>query len=310
LVSALVVISSPGAEASARLTRVLALPAPNLPESIAIDQRGNMYMGLPFAGTVVKVTPGGAQVPLASFPSLLPLGVRLDHQDNVFVAVAGSGVWKIPAAGGSPEQLVKQTGSWNGLAFDRRGDLFVSESGGGAIWRLSKHRPFGIWSDSPLLQGTASPGPCGLVHPATPSVGLIGANGIAFNAHGDMFVANTDLGTIVRIRVNPDGSAGGASVFAGPDCDLWGADGIAMDVEDNLYVAANAKGQIDRVTPRRSVQVLAAGAPLNFPSDVAFGRGRGDRTDLFIANFAALPTSSGAPGVLKMDVGIPGRPLD
>jgi sugar lactone lactonase YvrE len=140
-------------------------------------------------------------------------------------------------------------------------------------------------------------------------VGPIGANGIAFNERGDMLVANTDLGTIVRIRVNPDGSAGRASVFAGPDCNLWGADGVAMDVEDNLYVAANAKGQIDRVTPRRTIQVLAAGSPLNFPSDLAFGRGR-DRTDLSIANFAAFPTSSGAPGVLKLDVGIPGRLLD
>jgi sugar lactone lactonase YvrE len=110
--------------------------------------------------------------------------------------------------------------------------------------------------------------------------------------------------------VKPDASAGTASVFAGPACNLWGADGVAMDNEDNLYVAANAKGQIDRVDPSGGVQVLATGAPLSFPSDIAFGTGLGDRKQIFITNFAAFPTSPGAPGVLALDVGIPGRPLD
>lgn len=124
-----------------------------------------------------------------------------------------------------------------------------------------------------------------------------------------MLVANTDLGTIVRIGVNADGTAGTASIYAGPSCDLWGADGIDMDNRDNLYVAANSKGQIDRVNPGGRIEVLAAGAPLNFPADVAFATGRGERTQLFIANFAAITTSTGAPGVYKMDVGIPGRPI-
>jgi sugar lactone lactonase YvrE len=112
--------------------------------------------------------------------------------------------------------------------------------------------------------------------------------------------------------VNPDGTAGDASVFnkTGQDCNLWGADGVAMDNQDNLYVAANAKGQIDRVDPSGHVDVLAAGNPLSFPSDIAFGTGRGLRSDIFISNFAAFPTSPGAPGVLALDVGIPGRPLD
>jgi sugar lactone lactonase YvrE len=112
--------------------------------------------------------------------------------------------------------------------------------------------------------------------------------------------------------MNPDGSAGTASVFSGPACDLWGADGGAMDNADNLYVAADAINQIVRVDPTGHIQVLAAGSPLNEPSDIAFGTGLGDRTELFISNDAAFPTfppSTGAPGVLEMNVGIPGRPI-
>ena len=82
-----------------------------------------------------------------------------------------------------------------------------------------------------------------------------------------------------------------------------------MDNRDNIYVAANSKGQIDRVDPNGNLEVFAAGSPLNFPSDLAFGTGRGERTVMFISNFAAFPTSTGAPGVLKTDAGIPGRPI-
>lgn len=310
LAGVLVVSLATAAQGSADLTRVLTTSFPNLPESIAIDHNGNLYIGMPFTHTVVKVTDGGTPSVIATFPSsTFPLGVRLDNEGNVFVAVVGSGVWEVAAAGGAATQLVNQPGLWNGLAFDHRGNLYVSESHGGAIWRLDKAGTFTMWSGSPLLKGTTSAGPCGLVHPAVPTFGPIGANEIAFNKHGDMLVANTDLGTIVRIPVNPDGSAAPAGIFAGPDCNLWGADGIDMDNEDNLYVAANSKGQIDRVDPSGRVEVLAAGAPLNFPADLAFGRGLGNRKQIFIANFAAFATSTGAPGLLVMDVGIPGRPL-
>jgi SMP-30/Gluconolactonase/LRE-like region len=309
LTGVLIVAFSTTAQASPALTRVLTLSPPDLPESIAIDHQGNMYIGLPFASKVLKVSPVGTQSTVATFSaSTLPLGVRLDSAGDVFVAVVGSGVWEVPA-GGSLTQLVNQPGFWNGLAFDHRGNLFVSESHGGAIWRISKDGGFSMWSASSLLQGTVLPGPCGLVHPTVPVVGPIGANGIAFNKHGDLLVANTDLGTIIRIPVNPDGSAGTEGIFAGPDCNLWGADGVAMDNQDNLLVAVNSKDQIDRVDPSGNVQVIAAGDDLNFPADIAFGAGHGDRKQIFISNFAAIPTGTGAPGVLKMDVGIPGRAL-
>ena len=308
LASVLLAIFSTNALASDSVTRVLTTAPPNLPESIAIDHMGTTYLSLPFASKVVKFAPGGSLVTVATFPSF-PLGVRLDPEGNVFVAVVGSGIWKVPAAGGPAAQVAAGPGLWNGLAFDHRGNLYVSDSGGGAIWRLDKNGDFRLWSGSSLLKGTTSAGPCGLVHPAVPSFGPLGANGIAFNKHGDMLVANTDFGEIIRILTNPDGSAGTASVVSGPDCSLWGADGVAMDNADNLYVAANSKGQIDRVDPAGHVHVLSAGDPLSFPSDIAFETGRGDRTDIFISNFAAFPTSGGAPGVLEMDTGIPGSPL-
>ncbi len=298
--------------ASDSLVRVLTTAPPNLPESIAIDHTGATYLSFPFTGKIVKFAPGGSLSTVATVPSI-PLGVRLDAEDNIFIAVVGMGIWKEPASGGSAFQVASGAGFWNGLAFDHRGNLYVSDSGGGAIWRLAKNGDFTMWSGSSLLKGTTAAGPCGLVDFTVPLLGPAGANGIAFNKHGDMLVANSNFGEIVRIPMNPDGSAGTASVFSGPACSLWGADGVAMDNADNLYVAANSKGQIDRVDPTGHIQVLAAGAPLNRPSDIAFGTGLGDRTEMFISNFAAFPTfpaSTGAPGVLEINAGIPGRPID
>jgi len=200
--------------------RVLTTAFPNLPESIAIDRTGTTYLSFPFAGEVAKFAPGGSLSTVATVPGI-PLGVRLDAEGNVFIAVVGSGIWKVPASGGSAFQVASGVGLWNAMAFDHRGNLYVSDSAGGAIWRLAKNGDFTMWSGSSLLKGTTAPGPCGIVGPTvTAGLGPFGANGIAFNRHGDMLVANSDIGDIVRVPMNPDGSAGTASVFSGPDCNL------------------------------------------------------------------------------------------
>jgi len=308
LAGGMFVILSTSALASVTLTRVLPTAPPDLPESIAIDHHGTTYLSIPFAEKVVKFSPGGSIATVATLPSF-PLGVRLDSEGNVFIAVVGSGIWRVPASGGSASQVASGPGLWNGLALDHRGNLYVSDSAGGAIWRLDRNGAFTMWSGSALLKGPIGAGVFGLVHPAVPSFRPRGANAIDFNNHGDELVANAAFGEIMRIPTNPDGSAGAASIFSGPSCTLWGADGLSMDNADNLYVAANSKGQIDRLDPGGHVQVLAAGDPLSFPSDTAFGTGLGDRKDIFVSNFAAFPTSGGAPGVLELNAGIPGRPI-
>jgi sugar lactone lactonase YvrE len=148
-----------------------------------------------------------------------------------------------------------------------------------------------------------------LGHPAVPAgFGAIGANGLFFNGHGDMLVNNTDLGTVIRIPVNPDGSAGTPRVFAGPSCTLWGADGGAMDTQNNLYVAANSSNSIVRVDPLGHFQVFSASPLLHFPTDMAFGTGRGNRKVAYITNLA-LTSGLSNGGIVSMDIGVPGRPV-
>src|SRR5260370_5195122 len=66
--------------------RVLTTAFPNLPESIAIDLSGTTYLSFPFAGEVAKFAPGGSLSTVATVPGI-PLGVRVDAEGNVFIAV-------------------------------------------------------------------------------------------------------------------------------------------------------------------------------------------------------------------------------
>src|SRR2546427_1092070 len=113
LAGVLLAILSTTALGTVSVTRVLTTSPPSVPESIATDHRGTTYLSLPFASKVVKFAPGGALVTVATFPSF-PLGVRLDPEGNVFVAVVGSRMSKGPAAGGPAPHGARGASPWNG----------------------------------------------------------------------------------------------------------------------------------------------------------------------------------------------------
>lgn len=305
---ALLVILAPAAQASVTVKPLLTLNGTNVPESITIDHAGDMYLSAPLSDKIFFVAPNRSPRVFATFSSGNVLGVRLNDRGDLFAAVAGLGIFEFPAGTTTPVERVAMARFWNGMAFDHRGNLYVTDSATGEIWRLTRDFSFSKWVATPLLVGTTGPGPCRKVHPAVAAgFGAIGANGNFFNKHGDMLVSNTDLGTVVRIPMNPDGTAGTPTVFASDCTNLWGADGGAMDNEDNLYVAANSSDRIAIVHPDGSVGLFTDSSLLHFPTDIAFGTGRGDRKVAYITNLA-LTSNFTNGGVVTMEVGIPGRP--
>lgn len=283
--------------------------AGEFPEGVAVDKVGNIYVSLPPIGEIRKITPGGSQSVLTTLPTtgqFGPTGLAVDPSGNVYAAdvtfdSATRGVYRI-ARDGTSERL-PGTGAIvfaNGLAFDQRGNLYVTDSILGAVWRIPRRGAAEIWSQDPLLAGNGS---FGFGFP-------IGANGIAYR-NGELFVANTELGQIVRIAVRPDGSAGASKVLVqGPA--LFGADGLALDVNRNLYVANSGQSTLLRIAATGgAITTLATAADgLDSPSSLAFGTGRGDREALFFVNFALFgPPASAHPGLLRFEVGVPGVPL-
>src|SRR5262249_3111121 len=128
----------------------------------------------------------------------------------------------------------------NALTFDHAGNVYVSASFSGRVYRTG---PAGgtpiVWAQDP-----ASPPP-----PADPVPQTLkpdgfppfGANGLQFNSdESALFVANTANDTIVRIA-NKGAVGGTPEVFTNS---INGADGLFIDEHDNIWVCANQSDEI------------------------------------------------------------------
>jgi sugar lactone lactonase YvrE len=288
--------------ASAPLERVLSFDPPQLPEGVAVDRHGNVYVGFAPTGELLKLTPAGTQSIVATLPvgGGFTAGLAVDGRGNVYAALASfdpatHGVWRVRPDGSSARlAALPPTTLPNALAFDRRGKLFVSDSLGGAIWRIPPGGDAELWAQDELLLGRVD----------LP----IGANGLAFR-RDDLYVANTAFGRIVRIPIEEDGSAGDPETFV-QDERLFAVDGIAFDVAGRLYAVTGPLDTLVRVSRDGEISTLATEADgLDFPASLAFGTRGAARKHLFITNFALFTTENPDPALLKIRVGVPGRKL-
>jgi len=295
-----------------------------LPEGLAIDKTGNIYVSLgppgwfgPGDGQIWKIRPDGqTETILAKFPDGQgPAGVAVNARGDVYFAwsnptnPATTGVYQIIS--GSPERIpgTENIVIANGLAFDKQGDLYVSDSILGIIWRI-RNDGTGIvepWFQHEWLTG------------CDPDTSPMGANGVAF-WKGDLYVASTSRGLLVRVPLLTDGSAGEPGVVAGVvenECefdDLVGMDGIAFDVQGNVYALLVLQNKLVRIDPDDGsfTVLLTEEDGLYNPSSLAFGTGKGDRQSIFMVNYALIPpvpANSLGPAVLKYNVDVPGLPL-
>lgn len=291
------------AAAKSNVETVVAIPGSKVPENLAVDDDGTLYFGIT-AGEVWKLTEDqtqetGLSLSAAEQVASLPggvIGVEVAPDGTLFVASqAGgdTGVWKVPGDGGSPEPFAHVTGFPNDVLFDATHDrLLVSGSFGGLVYEVpldatDPSTAASVWVDDDRLD--------------TPS---FGANGLTFGADGDLFVAVTratndagaDVGRLVRVPVESDGSAGDAGTDVEGES-LFGADGITAR-GPHIYVAANSRNEVVRITPSKRVKTVASGDDgLVFPSDVLFGTAPRQRGDLFVCNFAISSPDDG--GILR-----------
>ena len=301
--------------------------ARELPEGVAVDRRGHVYasLGPPFFtaglpglepyGAIVTISPDGSRRTVVEFPDgPAPAGVAVDAAARVFFTMpdpGGPDVGVYRATRGGEAQRIAGTEQMavpNGLALDRRGGLVVSDSVLGQIWRIGWRARLGYGGD---------PAAAWLTHPllAGCQPGQVGANGVAFY-RGDLFVANTERGLLLRVPVLRDGSPGTPVIVAGDeDCEisdeLYGLDGIAIDRRGLVYAALVLQNKLVAIHPDTGTAtvVLDADDGLWNPASLAFGTARGDRDSLYITNYAVLPPVPPAnlgPAVLKLSTGVPG----
>ena len=165
----------------------------------------------------------------------------------------------------------------NALTFDAAGNVYVSDSFNGIIWKTGPGGGAGTaWVTNPLLTTTGVP--------------PFGANGLGFNkAQNVLFVANTGNDQIIQIPVS-GGSPGTPTVFVNS---INGADGVVLDSHDNIWVAANQADEIVVLDPTgKGIAKLGdfsgvdkKGAPHGFlfPASPDFSK---DGKTLYVSNLA------------------------
>jgi sugar lactone lactonase YvrE len=276
-------------------------------EGLTVGSDGNIYVptfgfnshGALTGNAVLYVfKPNGElvrQVSIANSSSHM-LGLAFNPVNN-FLLILDFGAGKVlnvdPQTGQSSVFMGPIANSGlNALTFDKAGNVYVSDSFNGVIWKTG---PAGgavtAWSNDPLL----GPG-MGLTPP-------FGANGVEFNNAGTiMFVANTAFHQIIQIPVNPDGTAGKASIFI---TGINAPDGIAVDRDDNLWVCANQEDEI--VVIDKSGKVIAKLGDfkginekgvvrgLLFPASLAFSK---DRETLYVSNLTLFLPYAGAQAAI------------
>jgi sugar lactone lactonase YvrE len=243
------------------------------PWALATDTAGNVYVADSSANRIRKITPGASVTTLAvGFNA--PTGIATDSDANVYVADSQNHiVRKITSAGvistfagalGTPDSIdgaATATARFNGPAgiavvgSGANPTVFVADGGNRTIRRIVA----GVVS---TLAGTAQA--FGSADASGPAASFLIPNGLALDAAGRVYVADTGNHTIRRVT-----SAGAVSTFSGTAAvqgsadgigaaaSFFGPSGVATDIAGTLYVADKGNRSVRIVTSGGTVSTLS-----------------------------------------------------
>jgi DNA-binding beta-propeller fold protein YncE len=276
-------------------------------ESVIVANNGDVYTSDQVTMGVYRITPRGQVTLFASLfggafydPQALyagTLGLEFDRHGNLWIAALDflhterHGIYMVTPEGRSELAVPMDPAVIpvpNSLIFDDRGNLYVTESYTGTIWKVARGEHVATpWLTHELL----TPGPGG----------QFGANGIIYKDN-TLIVVSTDRGLLLKVPLNRDGSPGEVTVFAqllDPLGVTLGPDGLAFGPDGAVYATCAYAGQFVRVEDDGTWEVVLD-QDLGYPTGAAFAKTRGERDTVYLANFLS-PLNFG-PSVVKVDL--------
>ncbi|WP_406451265.1 SMP-30/gluconolactonase/LRE family protein [Streptomyces sp. NBC_01622] len=248
------------------------LAAGQQPENIALEPHGAIDLNQAVAHQVARLHPdgrrevlatlpapadGGVHTPLLGFALLTGL-VRADDGTLYFLYVTGTsdltGLWRLKP-GGTPKRITPLSADSvpNGLGLDRAtGEFYSADSALSTVWRM------------PIGGGAATAWATG---PELAPHGTLGANGLKVH-QGAVWVTNTSLGTIIRIPIRRNGSAGAFQTKA------TGLDGIDdfqfIGHSDRIIAALDSQNEVAIIEPDGNQTIALTGKDgLENPTSIA-----------------------------------------
>ena len=258
-------------------------PGPGFPEGITADPAGRIYAAtFDFSQpNVVYVFDRNGKIDeTISLPAgVVPLGLEFGGGKLYVANFFGGTVLEYSSftSGSLPTRSFTVCGGvpancgLNSLTFDPAGDLYVSDSFGGNVFKIDL--PAGVVTtfidgNNPAYE---------LLKPGSHGFPPFGANGLAFDvSFQNLYIANTADDRILKYNI----ATGALTTFAES---INGADGISFDRKGRLWVAANqadevvalnANGRVvERVGSFEGIGRDGAAKGLLFPASIVISRG-------------------------------------
>ena len=271
-----------------------------LPEGVAVDNSGNVYVSeywnnrvrrvdragtiTPFAGTGKRGFSGdGGPAVAAQFDG--PYGLAVDNSGNLYIAdsgnnrirrvdtsgiittVAGTGEKDFSGDGGPA--VAAQLDGPGGVAVDDSGNLYISDVGNHRIRRVDN---FGTIT---TIAGNGGRGYGGNDGEPAVRVSVSWPRGLAVDGAGNVYIAASGDSRI--LRVDPSGIittvAGtgeeGYSGDGGPavDAALHNPSGVAVDGAGNLYIPDGSNHRVRRVDASGTITTIAGDGEGGYSGD-------------------------------------------
>lgn len=272
---------------------VATYPAGTILENIAIGRTGDLFVTAIDMGAIFQVSPAtGASRVFGNVPGPI-LGLAFDSDERL-VAVGGTSVYRF-GYDGTPSLVMNIAGAQdlNGITPLSPGVFLVTDDLADTVWKVDLQRnQVSAWLSGGLL-----------THP--PDGLPIGPNGIKI-FKGAAYISNTGAGTLIRVPIRGDGSAGEPKVFAAS----FQVDDFAFGADGSVY-AATQTGNIIRLQSNGKRSTIPTGTLGD--AAVAFGRTPFDKLELYVVNnggvFLGLPDGPLAASIVRLPVATPGADL-
>jgi sugar lactone lactonase YvrE len=146
------------AAASSDVVKIATFTA-GLPEGLAVGPDRDLYVGL-VSGEIRKVTPDGEVSSFATSPDPgegFLVGLAFDQQDVLYAALTSSnadthGIWEIQGDGTAHRfAALDPQGLPNAIVVDQSGNLLVSDSFMGKIWKVTPDGGVSVWTEDGFI---------------------------------------------------------------------------------------------------------------------------------------------------------------